>query len=277
MEVLAFAGITVVVSAGNSGPSAGSINVPGDDPFVITVGAVDDGGTSAVGDDSVPSWSSCGPTTYDGLSKPDLTAPGRHMVSLRAPGSALDTLFPEREVTAPGATTADYFMLSGTSMSAPLVAGAVALMLEKDPALTPRQVKQRLVSTVTSLPFGTAYTRGAGMLNVLAAVGSSDMTSWSDTARVSDGFAQVVLPLISGQPLVWDDLSFNGGVDSSGVRWSDITWDDITWDDITWDDITWDSITWESITWESIAGQDITWDTTFDPLSGGGPGWAPLN
>jgi serine protease AprX len=277
VEILSFAGITVVVSAGNTGPGSGSINVPGDDPFVITVGAVDDAGTSTVGDDSVASWSSCGPTSYDGLAKPDLTAPGRHMVSLRAPGSALDTLYPEREVTAPGASTADYFMLSGTSMSAPLVTGAVALMLEKDPHLTPRQVKQRLVSTVTSLPFGTAYTRGAGLLNVLAAVGSSDMTSWSDSARVSDGFAQIVFPLIYGQPLVWDDPTFNGGVDSAGVPWASVTWTGITWDEITWDEITWDEITWDEITWDSIGQQEISWDSAFEPLSGTGGGWKPLN
>jgi serine protease AprX len=277
VEVLFFAGINVIVSAGNSGPGGGTIATPGDDPFVITVGAVDDNGSNGVEDDSAASWSSCGPTTYDGLAKPDLAAPGRHMVSLRSPGSALDRLLPEREVTAPGAATADYFMLSGTSMAAPLVAGTVALMLEREPSLTPRQVKQRLVSTVTPLSFGTTLTRGAGLVNALSAVGSTDTTRWSDTSRVSDGFARLVFPLIYGQPLVWDDPSFNGGVDSNGIRWGDITWDDITWDSITWEDITWDDITWDGITWESVAAQDITWDTTFEPLSSSGAGWVPLN
>jgi serine protease AprX len=223
------------------------------------------------------SWSSCGPTTFDALAKPDLVAPGRHMVSLRSPGSALDTLYPWREVTAPGAASADYFALSGTSMAAPVVAGAVALLLEKDPTLNPRQVKQRLISGVTPLSFGTTMTRGAGMLNALTSVGSTDRTAWSDAVRVSDGFASLVFPLIAGQPLVWRDLLFNGGFDSMGIPWSAITWSDITWDTVTWTDITWDSITWESITWESVAAQDITWDTAFDPLSGSGPGWVPVN
>jgi serine protease AprX len=277
VEVLSFAGVTVVVSAGNSGSGAGTITTPGDDPFVITVGAVDDAGTPTPDDDSMASWSSCGPTTFDALAKPDLVAPGRHMVSLRSPGSALDTLYPWREVTAPGAATADYFALSGTSMAAPVVAGAVALLLEKDPTLNPRQVKQRLISGVTPLSFGTTMTRGAGMLNALTSVGSTDRTAWNDAVRVSDGFASLVFPLIAGQPLVWRDLLFNGGFDSMGIPWGAITWTDITWDTVTWTDITWDSITWESITWESVAAQDITWDTAFDPLSGSGPGWVPVN
>ena len=274
VEVLSFAGISVVVSAGNGGPGAGTITMPADDPFVITVGAIDDNGTSALGDDSLASWSSAGPTTFDALAKPDLVAPGRHMVSLRAPGSALDTLYPEREVTAPGASTADYFMLSGTSMAAPMVAGAIALMLERQSNLNPRQVKQRLLSTAQALPFGTPFTTGAGLLDAFAAVGSTDMTAYSDASRVSDGFAQLVFPLIFGESITWESLSFNGGVDSNGITWDSVTWDDITWDDITWDDITWDDITWDDITWDSIAVQDISWDTAFEPLSGSAGGWS---
>ena len=277
VEVLAFAGINVVVSSGNTGPGARTINVPGDDPFVITVGAVDDNGTSDLGDDATASWSSNGPTTFDGLAKPDLVAPGRHMVSLRAPGSSLDTQMPERRVTAPGAATADYFMLSGTSMSTPLVTGAIALMLEKDPSLTPRQVKERLVSTAAPLAFGTRYTRGAGMLDALAAVGSTDTASFSDGSRVSDGFARIVLPLIEGQPLVWESLLLNGGVDSSGIAWDSVDWNNVTWDDLTWDDITWDDITWDDITWDSVAAQDITWESAPVPQSGSGGGWSLVN
>ena len=277
VEVLAFAGITVVVSAGNGGPGAGTIAMPADDPFVITVGGIDDNGTSTLADDGMASWSACGPTAFDNLAKPDLVAPGRHMISLRSPGSALDTLYPERQVAAPGALTADYFQLSGTSMAAPLVTGAIALMLEKQPTLTPRQVKQRLVSTAAPLSFGTTFTRGSGMLDALAAVGSSDMTAWNDTSRVSDGFAQLVFPLIFGQTITWESLTYNGGVDSAGVRWSDVTWTDVIWDVVTWEDVIWDDVLWDSVTWDSVTGQDVIWDTTFDPLSGTGAGWTLVN
>src|SRR2546423_884192 len=81
VEVLVFAGITVVVSAGNEGPQAGTITSPGNDPFVITVGGIDDSGTAATGDDALASWSSRGVTPIDGLAKPDLVAPGRGFAS----------------------------------------------------------------------------------------------------------------------------------------------------------------------------------------------------
>jgi len=178
--------------------------------------------------------------------------------------------------------TADYFMLSGTSMAAPLVAGAVALILEKDPTLNPRQVKQRLVSGVTPLTFGTPMTRGAGMLNALTSVGSTDLTAWVDTSRVSDGFANLVFPLIAGQPLTWRDLTYNGGVDSLGIPWSQVTWTGISWDGVTWSDVSWDAISWDTVSWETVAALgvswdavvvlDVSWDTVSDPLI-----WAPLD
>jgi serine protease AprX len=277
VEVLSFAGITVVVSAGNAGPSCGTITTPGDDPFVITVGALDDNGSATLADDSIGSWSSCGPTAFDGLAKPDLIAPGRRMVSLRSPGSTLDTQFPEREVSTLGASSPQYFVLSGTSMAAPMVAGAAALILEKDPTLTPRQVKQRLLSTATPLPFTTRSRAGAGLLNVFAAVGSSDRTSYATRATVGYAFAQMLPPLIYGKKLTWKDLGFNGGADSRGVAWSNVTWADITWDSITWEDVSWEDITWEDITWEAVTAQDITWEVTFMPLSSDGAGWSPVD
>ncbi len=276
VEVMTFAGITVVVSAGNAGSTCGTITMPGDDPFVITVGGADDNGTTTIADDTIAPWSSCGPTTYDRLAKPDLVAPGRRMVSLRSPGSALDVLLPTRQITAAGATSPAYFTLSGTSMAAPVVTGAVALLLERDPTLTPRQVKQRLLATATPLSSATRDQAGAGLLNVLAAVGSTDRTSWTTKRAVSDGFARMVYPLINGQPLIWRDQSYNGGVDSHGTPWRFVTWSGINWDSITWEDITWEDITWEDITWESVAAQDITWETVFEPLSSNGPGWGPL-
>lgn len=108
------AGIVVVVSASNRGPDAGTIAKPGDDPWVITVGSTDDRGTVAVADDVLPDFSSRGPTAADGIAKPDVAAPGAHVVSLRAPGSAIDEQFP---AFIDGA----YRRGSGTSMAAAVV------------------------------------------------------------------------------------------------------------------------------------------------------------
>ena len=168
-EILTFAGVAVVVSAGNAGPLAGTITTPATDPYVISVGALDDNGTALLADDLMATFSSRGKTLFDRLSKPDLVAPGRKMVSLRAPGSELDALFPDRQVSVLGATSPDYYRLSGTSMAAPVVAGTIALMYERNPMLTIAQLKKRLKSTVTPLSFGTTLDHGAGLVNAYRA------------------------------------------------------------------------------------------------------------
>ena len=99
-------GIAVVVAASNRGPDAGTISKPGDDPLVITVGAVDDMGTPGLSDDELPDFSSHGPTAADGLAKPDLAAPGAHIVSLRAPGQRRSTRSSRPTSTAPTAGAA---------------------------------------------------------------------------------------------------------------------------------------------------------------------------
>jgi serine protease AprX len=266
VEVLVFAGITVVVSAGNGGPAASSITTPGSDPFVITVGAIDDNGTATLADDLLATWSSQGPTAIDGLAKPDIVAPGRKIVSLRSPGSTLDLQLPDRVVAGLDPLAPAYFRLSGTSMAAPIVTGVVALMLEGTPTLSPAQVKQRLKTTAVPLGYGSVYTTGSGLVSAPAAVAAVDQTPDAATVAVSAGFAGNVYQSLYGQPLVWRDPLFNGGVDAKGVRWSDITWSGIAWDVITWENITWEAfnwsvVHWQDMTWEGMTWEDVTWDT----------------
>ena len=275
-ELLNFAGIVVVVSAGNSGPGQSTITTPATDPFVITVGADDDSATPSLLDDSIASWSSQGPTAFDGLAKPDVVAPGRKLVSLRSAGSAIDSAYPERRVTAPGALTPQYFTMSGTSMAAPVVSGIVALMLQRNPGLTPRQVKRQLAASAHPLVGVPAAAQGAGVVDALGALMSPIAFAPYTAYPVSTAFADQLKAYLYGQPIVWRDLSFNGGVDSHGIPWSDITWDDITWDDITWEDITWEAFSWQDISWEDITWEDISWETTATPLGGSG-GWTLVN
>jgi len=280
-EVLNFAGVTVVVSAGNSGPLAGTVTTPGTDPYVITVGALDDNGTSLRLDDLMASFSSRGRTLFDNLSKPDLVAPGRKMISLRSPGSALDTLFADRQVTASGALTADYYRLSGTSMAAPVVAGVVALMVERNPTLSPAQIKKRLKSTATALTFGTAFDRGAGLVNAYSAVSSADTGKEFAPDRVSDAFAKDMRKFIQGQRFVWRDLTYHGGVDSAGTSWEGVTWENVWWDAVTWENVTWEGFTWEGISWEGITWETVTWQSTAQQStgaqSGTGASWDPVD
>ncbi len=260
-QILTFAGITTIVSAGNSGPTYQTITSPASDPFVITVGALDDNATATLADDLMATFSARGRTKFDNLSKPDLVAPGRKMVSLLSPGSTIPSLYPDRLVTAPGALTPQYLRLSGTSMAAPVVAGVVALMAERNSTLKPSQVKNRLKKSTKALSFGGAQDKGTGLVNALAAVGSIDPSKEYSDGRVTDSFAKDMRKFVQGQPLPWKDLAFNGGAASNGITWENITWDNITWDNITWENLTWENFTWENITWESITWEAITWQS----------------
>jgi serine protease AprX len=261
VEVLVFAGITVVVSAGNAGPKKSTITSPGSDPYVITVGGIDDNGTATRADDALASWSSRGVTRIDGLMKPDLAAPGRNVVSLRSPGSTLDLTGADRLVAGLDPLAPAYLRLSGTSMAAPIVSGVVALMLEARPELTPAQVKHRLMSTATALPFGFPTGTGKGMVNAVAAVGTSDVSVPQQTAPVSYGFATGMYAILTGKSLLWRDLTWNGGVDSTGRPWALVTWDNVVWNRTTWLNIDWAAFNWSSISWEDISWEDISWET----------------
>lgn len=280
-EVLNFAGVSVVVSAGNTGPYAGTVTTPATDPYVITVGALDDNGTSLLLDDLMATFSSRGRTVFDNLSKPDLVAPGRRLVSLRSPGSALDTQFSDRQVTATGALTPEYYQLSGTSMAAPIVAGVIALMVERNPTLSPAQIKKRLKSTATSLPFGTTFDRGAGLVNAYKAASSIDASKEYAADRVSDAFAKDMRKFVQGQPFVWRDLAYHGGVDSAGTTWEGVTWENVRWDSVTWENVTWEGFTWEGITWEGVTWETVTWQSTDQQTtgaqSGTGSSWDPVD
>ena len=140
----------VVVAAGNDGRDNsvgengyGTINSPGNDPYVITVGAMKTEGTITRSDDLIASYSSKGPTLYDHYSKPDLVAPGNLVVSTLPPGMTLANLYPQNTVTG------NYFMLSGTSMATPVVSAAAALLLQQNSKWNPDQVKARLMETAT--------------------------------------------------------------------------------------------------------------------------------
>jgi serine protease AprX len=267
-EVLVFAGIAVVVSAGNHGPHHSTITSPGTDPFVITVGAIDDSGTGGTDDDALASWSSQGPTPVDGLAKPDLVAPGRRVVSLRSPGSTLDRELTDRLVSGLDPLTPAYFRLSGTSMAAPIVSGVVALMLERSPTLTPAQVKDRLKTSATALGYGSPDATGSGLVNALAAVTATGQGD-APVDEVSAGFASEMYPFVYGQPLAWRDLAFNGGLDSNGVAWTDVSWANVTWDLVTWENLSWETFNWSGVNWEDISWEGITWEDISWELTSG--------
>ena len=139
VEAAWFKGIVVVTAAGNRGSAADAVSrAPGNDPYVITVGAYDDQASNADGDDSRPAWSSRG-ITADGFAKPEIHAPGSGIVSTLAPNSAFASMCPTCIVDG------QMIRAGGTSMAAPMISGTVALLLQWFPQLTPNQVKGMLV------------------------------------------------------------------------------------------------------------------------------------
>jgi serine protease AprX len=264
------AGITVVVAAGNEGRNNtagtkgyGTILAPGNDPYVITVGAMKSMGTTSRNDDLVASYSSKGPTLIDHIVKPDLVAPGNLVISIQAAGSKLATSYPANSVPTwlytnyGGANKPNsYFVLSGTSMSTPVASSAVASLLEKTPWLTPDQVKARLMKTASkSFPVssvamdsatGTSYTSyydiftvGAGYLDTSAALSNNDPAtgsamSPSATYNSSGKTAKLSFKgtsLIWGESLIWGDNAVWGNVLLSG---SDAIWGtSLIWGDLT--------------------------------------------
>ena len=163
------AGIIVIVAAGNAGklpdgtPVLGGIASPGNSPFAITVGATNTFGTPSRDDDEVTTYSSRGPTKYDNNAKPDLAAPGNKIVSLEAPNSYIATHYPSEHIAGSGNNA--YLRMSGTSMSAPMVTGAAALLLQAQPTMTVAQVKFELQSGSTYMIDAGVYGAGAGNVN----------------------------------------------------------------------------------------------------------------
>jgi subtilisin family serine protease len=163
------AGIVVVVAAGNEGRNNsagtngyGTITSPGNDPLAITVGAMNTLGTPARSDDKIASYSSKGPSQIDHVIKPDLVAPGNRIISDTAGNSSyLSQTYRQNEVpkyiyAGNGNGKGDYFQLSGTSMAAPMVSGSAAVLLQKNPMLTPDQVKAILMKTASKFPQTTS-------------------------------------------------------------------------------------------------------------------------
>jgi len=198
-------GIVVVVAAGNNGrfqPTNGYSTVasPGNDPHVLTVGAMKPMGTAGRSDDLIASYSAKGPTAVDHIVKPDLVAPGNLLVSTETKTTALyqsepNNLVPLGYYAIGGGSTpsTSYFTLSGTSMAAGVVSGAVADLLQAQSSLTPDQVKARLMKTAsktfpqTSVAYDSTtgesftsqydlFTVGAGYLDLNAAIASLELS-----------------------------------------------------------------------------------------------------
>lgn len=228
-------GIVVVAAAGNTGPDPMTIGVPGNVPYVITVGAFTDHYTPDNPlDDYVPAFSAAGPTV-EGFVKPDVVAPGGHNISTMLNSTELATVHAEYRVDS------QHFMMSGTSMATAAVSGAVALLLQSAPGLSPDQVKYRLMRTADPAVDGggalaySIFQQGAGRVMVSDAANSADTTSANQGLNVAndlsgaqhyggpanrDGDGNYYIPEVSGYAWSGAYTWSNGYAWSNAYAWS---------------------------------------------------------
>ena len=211
-EAAWFNGIVVVAAAGNRGTASDAVNyAPGNDPYVISVGGVDDQGTKNTLDDAIADWSSRG-TTQDGYAKPDVLAPGAHIVSDLAPNSAFASLCPSCIVSG------QYIRAGGTSMAAPMVAGAVADMLQLNPGYKPDQVKGAILASGRKV-MGTSTSEVSASDLVYGSVPSTNPNQGLTPNSLID--------------------SSTGQIDYTRSSWSRSSWSRSSWSRSSWSRSSW--------------------------------------
>jgi serine protease AprX len=264
------AGIAVVVSASNRGPEPRTISKPGDDPFVITVGAMDDDSSRNENDDVLPDFTSRGPTLADGIAKPDTVAPGAHIVSLRAPGSTIDINFTNY-------IDGYYRKGSGTSMAAGVASGVAALVLSANPTMTPDRLKYALVHTTRPTVSTDPNAVGTGLLDAYAAAFAAPPGTANQGLTRSSGLGAIagsrgtvrtvttdpellgvlINGLLTAQLLLWDPVGYTTG------QWNASTWYLTAWYLSRWYQLGWYSADWPGTNWRN----DRYWYG--DPWKGG--------
>ncbi len=252
-------GIVVVVAAGNSGPSAGTITKPGDDPVVITAGAYDDGGNDSLSDDSVPAWSSRGPTAQ-GLAKPDLVVPGRTLIASRSYGSRVEAENPKALVSP------SYIRGSGTSQGAAVTSGLAALLIAHRPSLTPDQVKGLLKGTalpMTGNGGGTANAQGTGRVQLAkalaAAPGAATTQSLTATGLGSLEASRGGRNVETTCPGTSTPTVIKGEIDVRCEAWNGSSWAGSSWAGSSWTGSSWAGYVWTGSSWAGSSWAGSSW------------------
>jgi serine protease AprX len=247
VEKLWFSGVVVVAAAGNYGVDGLATTVayaPANDPFVISVGASDTNNTGwTSSDDTAAPWSAFG-YTLDGFAKPDIGAPGRYLVGPVPSLSTMALEHPER-VTSPG-----YMWMSGTSFAAPVVSGAAALIVAKNPSWTPDKVKGALM--LSARPTAAGMALGVGEVNARAA---SDVTS---PPNPNVGLNQFVGPDSTGGTS-FDSASWSSAA-TANASWNQASWNSASWANASWANASWNAASWAQASWAQASWASASWN-----------------
>ena len=257
VEKLWFNGVVVVAAAGNFGSAGTAVDMsyaPGNDPFVITVGAADQHSTATTSDDTIAPWSAYG-HTGDGFAKPELSAPGRYLVGAVNTASAFPQIAPTRVRSLSGVFRIHTYMwMSGTSFAAPIVAGAAAQILARHPGWTPDQVKGALMLSARYLPLA-GFAGGVGEIDAAAAAALANPPNPNENL---DAF--VVSDPATGQR-TFDAAKWAGAV-SADPSWSSANWGSANWGSANWGSSNWTSAKWGSSTWATSNWTMSNWTSS---------------
>jgi serine protease AprX len=244
VEALWLHGIVVVAAAGNHGNGA-PVNMsyaPGNDPFVITVGALDQNQSSDPSDDTVAPWSAYG-KTMDGFAKPDVSAPGRYMIAPVPTDSTLAKTAPDR-VVAPG-----YMWMSGTSFSTPIVSAAAAQILARHPGWTPDQVKGALMLSANYLPTVADNAGGVGEI----AAGAASATDNPPNPNIG------LYQFVSNDPAT-------GAPTFNAASWAAYLQSGASWSQASWAEASWAAASWNSASWAAASWSEASWSSSIDSM-----------
>ncbi|GAC1541760.1 MAG: hypothetical protein NVS2B7_14590 [Herpetosiphon sp.] len=235
-----FNGIFVVVAAGNTGANTMQFP-PANDPFVVTVGAVDLNNSMKLTDHSLAPWSSYG-LTQDGFAKPEVVAPGRYTVSVLAPKSTFAQNYPGRIVDT------NYISMSGTSMAAPVVAGIAALAFQAHPEWSNDQVKWLLSATAQRLRAAPADGQGSGEVRAEALVSYKGIPG-----QANQGLA------ISQQLVGPNGMRtyVSGVMSRTTSSWTTSSWTTSSWTTSSWTTSSWTTSSWTTSSWTTTFAGDV--------------------
>jgi len=271
-------GIVTVVSGGNEGTTRKTLTDPAVDPYVLAVGAANLNGSNLLSCGAVAPFSSRGSSSRS----VDVVAPGVSIASLRDPGSTIDQAHPGAVVNT------RFFRGSGTSQAAAVTSGAVALLLQARPTLTPDQVKALLRATATPLALLDSVAEGAGAINVNAAASASiplnatqkfaaaTGTGSLEQARGGSHVAMNGVELVgetdimdqpwngakwapaSATAAAWSGGSWNGSV-WSGAGWTGTDWAGTVWTGHSWTGHSWSGHSWSGNSWTGHSWSGVAW------------------
>ena len=254
VEHVRAAGVVVVAAAGNK---AGEVGDPGYDPQALTVGAADVTSASP----TVAPFSGSG--VVDGVAKPDVVAPGVHVLGMINASSQVAKTHPE------GWSAHGLFKGSGTSEATAVTSGVVAAYLSLHPHASVVQVKSAVRANavrVHSARGGRGLVRMTASLVRHASAKTAGESGWNHKT--------------------WDDNAWTGlpGWQShlasmwSGPAWSAVTWSAVTWSAVTWSNSVWSAVSWSAVSWSAVSWSAVSWSAvTWSAVSWSAVSWSAVS